>query len=66
MYGLIHKINLKFVQLHGTEDEAYIKKIKKFGVKIIKTISIANTNDLDKINSFKSADYILFDYLRIT
>ena len=59
---IIHKINLKFVQLHGTEDEAYIKKIKKFGVKIIKTISIANTNDLDKINNFKSADYILFDY----
>ena len=59
---IIHKINLKFVQLHGTEDETYIKNIKKIGVKIIKTISIGNTNDLDKISNFKSADYILFDY----
>ena len=59
---LIKNIELRFVQLHGSESELYIKTLKKLGVKIIKTISISNNNDLRKINTYKSADYFLFDY----
>lgn len=59
---LIKNIELRFVQLHGSESELYIKTLKKLGVKIIKTISISNNNDLRKINTYNSADYFLFDY----
>ena len=59
---IIKEIKLRFVQLHGSEDESYIKKIKKNGVKIIKSISISNKKDLSKIKDYNSADYFLFDY----
>ena len=59
---IIKNLKLKFVQLHGSEDEEYIKTLKKIGVKIIKSISISNKNDLKKINKYKSVDYFLFDY----
>ena len=59
---VITKINLKYVQLHGSEDDFYIKNLKNSGVKIIKAISIREQNDLYKINNYKNADYFLFDY----
>ena len=59
---IIKNVKLKYVQLHGSEDELYIKNLKKIGVKIIKSISISNKNDLKKINKYKSVDYFLFDY----
>ena len=59
---IIKYVNLKYVQLHGSEDELYIKKLKKFGVKIIKSISVSNEDDLIKINNYQTADYFLFDY----
>ncbi len=59
---IIKEINLKFVQLHGSEDESYIKKIKRNDVKIIKSISISNKDDLSEINKYQSVDYFLFDY----
>ena len=59
---IIKNLNLRFIQLHGTEDEEYIKNLKKIGVKIIKSISISNKNDLIKIDKYKSVDYFLFDY----
>ena len=59
---IIKIIKLKFVQLHGSEDEKYIKTLKKIGVKVIKTVSVSNKNDLIKINPYESADYFLFDY----
>ena len=59
---IIKKLRLKYVQLHGSEDELYIKNLKKFGVKIIKSISVSNENDLKKINNYQTADYFLFDY----
>jgi len=59
---IINDLRLKFVQLHGSEDEQYIKTLKKMGVKIIKSISINNNNDLNKINEYESVDYFLFDY----
>ena len=59
---IIKYVNLKYVQLHGSEDELYIKNLKKLGVKIIKSISVSNEDDLKKINNYQTADYFLFDY----
>ena len=59
---IIKNLKLQYVQLHGAEDEEYIKTLKKIDIKIIKSISISNKNDLNKINKYKSVDYFLFDY----
>ena len=59
---IIKYVNLKYIQLHGLEDELYIEDLKKLGVKIIKSISVSNENDLKKINNYQNADYFLFDY----
>ncbi len=60
--AIIKKLKLRYVQLHGSEDELYIRDVKKNDVKIIKSISINNVNDLKKIHYYNSADYFLFDY----
>ena len=59
---IIKKVRLKYVQLHGSEDEKYIKSLKKIGVKVIKSISISNINDLRNVSNYNSSDYFLFDY----
>ncbi len=59
---IIKKVRLKYVQLHGSEDEEYIKNLKRIGVKVIKSISISNVNDLRNISKYNSSDYFLFDY----
>ena len=59
---IIKKVRLKYVQLHGSEDEEYIKTLKRTGVKVIKSISISNINDLKNISNYNSSDYFLFDY----
>ena len=59
---IIKKVRLKYVQLHGLEDEEYIKTLKRIGVKVIKSISISNVNDLRNISNYNSSDYFLFDY----
>ena len=59
---IVKKIKLKFVQLHGSEDNLYIENLKKIGVKIIKSISISDIKDISKINQYESVDYFLFDY----
>ncbi len=59
---IIKNLKLTFVQLHGSEDNEYVKNLEKSGVKIIKSISISNKNDLRKIDEYKSVDYFLFDY----
>ena len=59
---IINNLQLKFVQLHGLEDEEYIKVLKKIGVKIIKSISVSRKSDLNKIHLYESVDYFLFDY----
>ena len=60
---IIRFLNLKFIQLHGDENQSYINEIKnEFELKIIKKISIKNQSDLDEINDIKNIDYLLFDY----
>ena len=59
----IKKLNLKLIQLHGNEDENYIKEIKVTNkIKVIKVIKIKNTKDIKKQKNYLSADYFLFDY----
>ena len=59
---IVNNLKLIFVQLHGSEDKQYIENVKKMDVRIIKSISISNKNDVSKINKYKSVDYFLFDY----
>ena len=61
--NIIRLLNLKYIQLHGEENQSYINEIKKeFKLKIIKKISIKNQSDLNKINDIENIDYLLFDY----
>ncbi len=58
----IENLQLKFIQLHGQENNEYIKKVKEMNVKIIKKISIEKKDDLKDISVYRDADYFLFDY----
>ena len=60
--NLTKELNLNYVQLHGEEDNNYIKKLKSKKIKIIKKISVSNESDLNKIKYFQNADFFLFDY----
>ena len=61
--NIIRLLNLKYIQLHGEENQSYIDEIKKeINLKIIKKISIKNQSDLNKINDIENIDYLLFDY----
>ena len=60
---IILSLDLKYIQLHGDEDQSYIDELKsQFSIKIIKKISIGNIKDLNKINKYKNINYLLFDY----
>ena len=60
---IISSLGIKYIQLHGNEDQSYIDEIKKqFDVKIIKKISINNSKDLSIIDKFINIEYLLFDY----
>ena len=59
---IIKNLKLRYIQLHGSEDEQYIKTLKKMDVKVIKSVSISNKDDLKIIDKYQSVDYFLFDY----
>lgn len=52
-----------YIQLHGSESPERVKGIKeKFGINIIKAISVATEDDIKKAEEYNGiADYILFD-----
>ena len=59
----IKNLDLKIVQLHGKENEGYIKKIKHRSVlEVIKSISIKDKEDFKIINNYQANDYFLLDY----
>ncbi len=58
----IKMLNLKYVQLHGKENNNYISSLKNIGVKVIKKISIKIKRDLDNVKNYKDSDFFLFDY----
>lgn len=59
--GLLNDGTLALAQLHGQEDEAYIRKLKKLTDKpIIKAFSVKTSEDIEKALQ-SPADYILLD-----
>ena len=58
----ISELDLKYIQLHGEEDNSFMKQLKKNKIKIIKKISISEKKDLSDIKNYNLADYFLFDY----
>tara|TARA_Y100001970_G_scaffold105869_1_gene132606 strand:+ start:11214 stop:11846 length:633 start_codon:yes stop_codon:yes gene_type:complete len=63
LLNIISFLDLKFVQLHGEEDQNYIDELKKNKeINIIKKVSINKAEDLLKINQIKNIEYFLFDY----
>ncbi len=52
---------LEFIQLHGTEDEAYIRRLRTLtDLPVIRAFSIAGERDVEAANE-SSADYVLLD-----
>ena len=59
--GLLNDGTLALAQLHGQEDEAYIRELKKLTDKpIIKAFSVKTSEDIEKALQ-SLADYILLD-----
>lgn len=57
---LVNKEIIEIVQLHGSENNIYIKQLKQFiDVPIIKAIKVNCSSDLDNLNY--NADYYLLD-----
>ncbi|MFL2510597.1 MAG: phosphoribosylanthranilate isomerase [Alphaproteobacteria bacterium] len=60
---ILKKLNFNFIQLHGEENDNYIRDIKKRNnVKIIKVISVCTLDDIKKITKYPNSDLFLFDY----
>ena len=61
--SFIKNLDLKYVQLHGKENDEYIKEIKdNVYLEVIKSISIKNKADFKIINNYQANDYFLLDY----
>ena len=60
---ILKKLNFNFIQLHGEENDKYIKDIKKNNnIKIIKVISVGDLKDIEKTIKYPNSDFFLFDY----
>ena len=63
LHKILEKLNFNFIQLHGEENNQYIKDIKKnHNIKIIKVISVNTLEDFKKIIEYPNSDLFLFDY----
>ena len=63
LHKILEKLNFNFIQLHGEENNQYIKDIKKnSNIKIIKVISVSTLEDFKKIIEYPNSDLFLFDY----
>lgn len=51
---------IKIVQLHGSEDEDYIAKLRANGITVIKAFIVKSASDIGLANN-SSADYVLLD-----
>jgi len=60
---MLKKLHFNFIQLHGEENNQYIKDIKRNNnIKIIKVISVNTLEDFKKIIEYPNSDLFLFDY----
>ncbi len=51
---------IDIVQLHGSEDNNYVQKLKKYNIPVIKAIKLAKESDMNNTHNF-SSDAFLFD-----
>ena len=62
--ALVDKGTIAAVQLHGAEDEDYIRRLKsRLGVPVIKAVGMAKAGDAQKWEN-SAADYLLLDNVR--
>ena len=60
---ILKELKINYIQLHGNENDEYIKYLKKNReLKIIKSIQIENSKDFQKTKNYQNVDYFLFDY----
>ncbi len=60
----IHYLKLKYIQLHGTENNEFIINLKKITeIKVLKSISVNSHDDIANTKKINDADFFLFDYL---
>lgn len=58
----VAEYGLDVVQLHGSENPGFCKKIKEKGVGVIKVFHVGETMDWDVLKAYQSfTDYFLFD-----
>ena len=58
----IKNLNFQYYQIYGDQDPDEINKIKKrYGVKIIKALTIETKEDVLKYKKYEAADIMLFD-----
>ena len=63
LLNTLKKLPLNYIQLHGNENNEYIKSIKKYNkIIVIKAISIKTLKDFEKVNNYPDSDMFLFDY----
>ncbi len=59
----VKEYKLDYVQLHGNENVFYCEKLKKEGLKIIKSFSVDKTFSFTNTEAFQyNCDYFLFDF----
>ena len=60
---IIKILKINYIQLHGDEDNFYIKSLKKKNnLRIIKNIPIKISKDFKNTLKYPNADFFLFDY----
>lgn len=60
--GIAREVAPDFIQMHGAEDAARIDAVKRrFGVGVMKVVSVSAAGDLDHARDFANADMLLFD-----
>lgn len=52
---------IDMAQLHGAEDDIYIKRLQEIGIPVIKAYVVSNNSDIIVQAQNSIADYILFD-----
>jgi phosphoribosylanthranilate isomerase len=59
----LHSVRLDMIQLHGSETPERVSAIReKFGLPVMKAISVKSSEDLNSISLYEScADWLLFD-----
>ena len=53
--------NFDYIQLHGSESEERVEKIRSMGIKTIKAVKVFKETDINNYKKYSISDIILFD-----